>query len=171
MKTLVKYLAAGAAIVAVTAALAGSSSLPTRAQTAPPTPGAPAALSSATLKALQEALNKQGSAVKVDGVLGNETRAAIRQYQSQHHLPVTGEPDPATLDKLGVAVQLRATSPAGSGKMQPGGAMKGQGMMGKGMMEKGVMKGGAMPQGQGTSPGQGMGQGSGMAPGSAMPKQ
>ena len=171
MKTFAKCLAAGAAIVAVTTVLAGGSSFSTRAQTAPPTPGASAGLSSATLKALQEALNKQGSAVKVDGVLGNETRAAIRQYQSQHHLPVTGEPDQATLDKLDVAVQPRAASPAGSGKMQPGGAMKGQGMMGKGMMEKGMMKGGVMPQGQGTSPRQGMEQGSGMMPGSAMPKQ
>ena len=55
-----------------------------------------------TIKALQEALNKQGIAVKIDGVLNDETRAAIRKYQSQHHVPVTGEPDKVTLDKLGV---------------------------------------------------------------------
>lgn len=61
----------------------------------------PATLSEPTIGALQEALNTQGIAVKVDGVLSDETRAAIRKYQSQHHLPVTGEPDKATLDKLG----------------------------------------------------------------------
>jgi hypothetical protein len=54
------------------------------------------------IKTLQDALSKQGFTVKVDGRLGDETRAAIRQFQSQHHLPVTGEPDKATLDKLGL---------------------------------------------------------------------
>jgi len=83
------------------------------------------ALSEPIIKALQEALNKQGIAVKVDGVLNDETRAAIKKYQSQHHLPVTGEPDKATLDKLGVRqsaaptqsqvlAQATPTSPAGS---------------------------------------------------------
>lgn len=83
------------------------------------------ALTEPTIKALQEALNKQGIAVKVDGVLNDETRAAIRNYQSQHHVPVTGEPDKATLDKLGVRqsaapgqapvlAQATPTSPAGS---------------------------------------------------------
>jgi hypothetical protein len=65
---------------------------------------APVALNEATIKALQDALNKQGIAVKVDGILTDETRVAIRKYQSQHHLAVTGEPDKPTLDKLGVRV-------------------------------------------------------------------
>ena len=56
----------------------------------------------ATIKALQDALNKQGITVNVDGVLNDDTRAALRKFQSQHHVPVTGEPDKATLDKLGV---------------------------------------------------------------------
>ena len=55
------------------------------------------------VSALQDALNKNGIPVKVDGVLGEQTRSAIRAYQTQHHLPVTGEPDLATLEKLGVA--------------------------------------------------------------------
>jgi peptidoglycan hydrolase-like protein with peptidoglycan-binding domain len=65
-------------------------------------PPARATLTEATIKALQAALNKQGIVLKVDGVLNNETRAAIRKYQSQHQFPVTGEPDSATLEKLGV---------------------------------------------------------------------
>ena len=64
----------------------------------------------ATLKALQEALNKQGITVNADGVLNEETRAAIRKYQTQHHVPVTGEPDKATLDKLGVRTGAAPTS-------------------------------------------------------------
>jgi hypothetical protein len=78
------------------------------AQTAPATAQASATLSESTIKALQEALSKQGIAVKADGVMNDETRSAIRKYQSQHHLPVTGEADKATLDKLGVAVQSGA---------------------------------------------------------------
>jgi hypothetical protein len=83
------------------------------AQTTPAATPASATLSESTIKALQEALNKQGIAVKADGVMNDETRAAIRKYQSQHHLPVTGEADKATLDKLGVSSQSStAPSPA-----------------------------------------------------------
>lgn len=70
------------------------------------TPSAASTTSEATIKAMQEALNKQGIAVRADGVMNDETRNAIRKYQSQHHLPVTGEADKATLDKLGVVGQL-----------------------------------------------------------------
>jgi peptidoglycan hydrolase-like protein with peptidoglycan-binding domain len=146
MKPLLKNLALAAAVLAVTVTLAGGASNSTAlAQTT-----APSAASSLSVKALQEELNKQGIAVKTDGVLGDDTRAAIRQYQSQHHLPVTGEPDKATLDKLGIAQQKSeipngqppagtVTSPAmgGQGMMGKGGTpgmMGGQDMMGKGGM-------------------------------------
>jgi hypothetical protein len=66
----------------------------------------------ATVKALQEALNKQGISVTVDGVLNDATREAIHKYQSQHHLPVTGELDKATLTKLGVTDQKADASTA-----------------------------------------------------------
>lgn len=132
----------------------------------PTTMTAPAssALSEATIKSLQEALNKQGIALKADGILTEETRAAIRKYQSQHHLPVTGEPDKATLDKLGVpvagAVSLGQTAQApttpGMAPMMGPQMMQGmpQGMMGPGMMGPGMMSGqmpmaGAMPMQQG----------------------
>jgi hypothetical protein len=139
------------------------------AQTAPTTAPNSAALSEATIKSLQEALNKQGIAVKVDGSLTEETRTAIREYQSQHHLPVTGESDKATLDKLGVAVagaapagqtaQAQATpgmGPTMGTQMMQGMPqdMMGPGMMGPGMMGPGMMGGemptaGAMPMQQG----------------------
>ena len=134
------------------------------AQTAPTTAPASAALSEATIKSLQEALNKQGIPVKADGVLTDETRAAIRKYQSQHHLPVTGEPDKATLDKLGVSVAgaapagqtVQAPTTPGMGPMMGPQMMQGmpQGMMGSGMMGPGMMSGqmpmtGTMPMQQG----------------------
>lgn len=112
----------------------------------PPSSTASGALSRSTISALQEALNKQGAAVKVDGVLGEATRTAIRRFQSQHHLPVTGEPDKPTLDKLGVAApQGTAQAPMAHPGMAmpgqsnpPGGGMQG-GMMGRGMMEHHAM--------------------------------
>jgi len=131
MKPFLKNLALAAAILAVTVTLAGgAANSAALAQTAAPSAAAP--LSEATVKAFQEALNKQGIAVKADGLLGDDTRAAIRQYQSQHHLPVTGEPDKATLDKLGIAEQKSEVSgnrpPAGAAT--PGPATGGHGMMG-----------------------------------------
>lgn len=160
MKTYSKTpLLAAALLTAIATFAGGDIGYPALAQTAAPPAAMPAGLSGATIRALQEALNKQGIAVKTDGVLGEETRAAIKQYQSQHHLPVTGEPDKATLDKLGVAARQGATQgwpmPAGQ---QPGGAMPGgmgQGMMGPGMMGQGGMMG-MMGQGGMMGPGGGM---------------
>jgi peptidoglycan hydrolase-like protein with peptidoglycan-binding domain len=69
--------------------------------------------SQSTVKALQEALTKQGFPVTADGALNEATRDAIRKYQLQHHLKVTGEPDQPTLNKLGVVEQNNtSTEPA-----------------------------------------------------------
>jgi hypothetical protein len=83
---------------------------------------------------MQDALNQQGIAVTANGVLDDKTRAAIRQYQSQHHLAVTGEPDKATLDKLGVRGDAQATGEASTGQAM-GGAGPGMGMMTPEMMQ------------------------------------
>lgn len=127
-------------------------------------------LSEATVKALQEALNKQGIAIRTDGVMNDETRNAIRKYQSQHHLPVTGDADKATLDKLGVVGQLgtppnstvgQSMSPSadhdhshGAGGTTSGPMMEGMmqamhGMMGmmRGQMQPDQMQSGSMPRG------------------------
>lgn len=183
MNTFFRHVTIGAAVLVIGLAVAGGlAPAPASAQTAAPA-GATAPLSAATVKALQEALNKQGIAVKTDGVLNEETRAAIKKYQSQHHLPVTGEPDKATLDKLGVAAQQGSAVPAGPGAPDQGatgqgtmgmgsGGMMGKGMMGQGMMGKGMMgQGGTMPPSQGMAPGQGTTPGQAMPPGQGMPKQ
>ena len=169
-----KPLLAAAFLAAIVTVAGGNVGFPAFAQTAAPPAAMPAGPSGATIRALQEALNKQGIAVKTDGVLGDETRAAIKQYQSQHHLPVTGEPDKATLDKLGVAARQGA-APGGMGQGMMGPGMMGPGMMGQGMMGPGGMmpmmgpgmmgQGGMMPMmgmmghgGAGMGPG-GMGMG------------
>lgn len=98
------------AAILVAALVLAVPTLAAQAQTSPPAAAA-TALPAATIKALQEALTKQGIAVEASGVLNEETRSAIRRYQSQHHLPVTGEPDSATLAKLGVAAGQGETVP------------------------------------------------------------
>jgi peptidoglycan hydrolase-like protein with peptidoglycan-binding domain len=101
---------------------------------------------------MQDALNQQGIAVTANGVLDDETRAAIRQYQSQHDLAATGEPDKATLDKLGVGGDAQATGEASPGQAM-GGTGPGMGMMTPDMMQMmqrmmGGMGPGTMGQGQ-----------------------
>lgn len=128
MSTLFRRLAVAVALTAAVAIVAGPGSLPVAASSHPAAPARSDSLSRATVKALQEALNKQGIAVKTDGVLDEETRAAIKKYQSEHHLPVTGEADKATLEKLGVtAARQGNAAPLGQGTTGTG-----QGMMGGG---------------------------------------
>ena len=57
---------------------------------------------SKTVMAVQEALNKGGAKLKVDGLMGKQTRAAIKKYQAANGLKATGRADKATLAKLGV---------------------------------------------------------------------
>jgi len=151
MKSLLRNLAVAATGLSVAVTLTGGVLNSTAlAQTV--APSAAVSLSEATVKALQEALNKEGIAVKADGILGDDTRAAIRQYQTQHHLPVTGEPDKATFDKLGIAGQK---SEIPGGQLPAGAAvapaMGGQNMMGKGGTSG--MMGGQDMMGKGGMPG------------------
>lgn len=60
------------------------------------------AAGSAHVKAIQKALDKSGAKLKVDGLMGKQTEAALRAYQKKHGLKVTGTADKATLKSLGV---------------------------------------------------------------------
>ena len=119
MQKLLKKLRPAALLLAALLAVSMSPTSGAYAQGASTSTPTSAALSESTIRALQEALNKQGITVKTDGVLNDETRNALRNFQSKHHLPVTGEGDKATLDKLGVAGQLgtppSSTSTVGQG--------------------------------------------------------
>ena len=55
-----------------------------------------------SVKAVQSALSKEGYSLAVDGKMGKQTQAALRQYQKANGLPVTGKADAATKAKLGV---------------------------------------------------------------------
>ncbi len=54
------------------------------------------------VSALQEALNKNGAKLKVDGLMGGKTKAALKKYQKANGLKVTGMADAATKAKLGM---------------------------------------------------------------------
>jgi putative chitinase len=57
------------------------------------------------IRAVQAALLAAGCDPKgVDGIMGANTRAALRMFQSLRELPVTGQADAATLKALGVAI-------------------------------------------------------------------
>lgn len=54
------------------------------------------------VKSIQEALNKEGAKLKVDGYLGKQTREAIKSFQSSHSLKPTGHADKKTREALGL---------------------------------------------------------------------
>ncbi len=56
--------------------------------------------SSAQVREVQQALNQNGASLQVDGVLGPDTRKALRNYQSQNGLRATGRIDAQTRQKL-----------------------------------------------------------------------
>ena len=61
-----------------------------------------AASSGGKIKAVQQALNKAGYGVKVDGKMGPETQSALMKFQKDKGLKVTGRADAQTTAKLGV---------------------------------------------------------------------
>ena len=52
--------------------------------------------------AVQTALNSHGAQLDVDGHMGPKTVAALKAFQKQHKLKVTGKMDHATAKALGV---------------------------------------------------------------------
>lgn len=57
---------------------------------------------SAHVKTVQEALNKSGAKLKVDGHWGHHTEHALRAFQKAHKLKVDGRLDKATKKALGI---------------------------------------------------------------------
>src|SRR5262245_65326339 len=90
----------GAAALMLAVILGASFSSGTIAQTTSSPTTTASTLSPSVIKALQEALSKQGFTVETTGVFDDTTRNALRRFQTQHHLTVTGEADRATLTKL-----------------------------------------------------------------------
>ena len=107
------------------------------------------ALDRGDIKKVQETLRDKGYyTAPVDGILGRQTRAAIRQYQQSENLPVTGRLDAETAGKLGV------------GPESEGGDFKGAGQeVGEGGKELGHEMKKGKPVAAGKEMGKGMGRG------------
>lgn len=60
------------------------------------------ARSGGEVRELQEALNRKGASLHVDGIMGPHTRQALHHYQSQNGLKATGRIDSRTKQKLNI---------------------------------------------------------------------
>ncbi|HWJ00073.1 MAG TPA: peptidoglycan-binding domain-containing protein [Burkholderiales bacterium] len=66
-----------------------------------------------TIRKVQETLNARGyKAGAANGILGDATRAALRQFQKSESIAVTGRPNPRTLARLGIEDTASAGSTA-----------------------------------------------------------
>jgi len=75
------------------------------------------ALDRGDVKKVQESLRDKGYYTgPVDGIMGPQTRAAIRQYQQSENLPVTGHLDGGTAGKLGVGPESEGGNFKGAGQ-------------------------------------------------------
>jgi peptidoglycan hydrolase-like protein with peptidoglycan-binding domain len=51
---------------------------------------------------VQTALNNAGFTLQEDGFMGKKTKEALKKFQKENGLKVTGKADKATLAKLGI---------------------------------------------------------------------
>jgi peptidoglycan hydrolase-like protein with peptidoglycan-binding domain len=81
-------------------------------------------LSKNDMRAVEEALRAKGyKPGKIDGVADDEARAAIRAFQKDNSLSVTGMVDQKTADRLGVKISSKS---GGSQSDRSTGGMSGQ---------------------------------------------
>jgi peptidoglycan hydrolase-like protein with peptidoglycan-binding domain len=59
---------------------------------------------------VQEALNKHGANLKVDGYMGKETRVALKAFQKENGLKATGRLNRETMEKLGIGKKTAESS-------------------------------------------------------------
>ena len=60
------------------------------------------AMPSEKIRAVQTALNNDGFTLQEDGFMGKKTKAALKKFQKENGLKVTGKADKETLAKLGI---------------------------------------------------------------------
>jgi peptidoglycan hydrolase-like protein with peptidoglycan-binding domain len=66
------------------------------------------------IKKVEEALQAKGhNPGRVDGVMDNQTQAAIRDFQKANSIPITGTLDQQTAQKLGVSLSRQSGGMSG----------------------------------------------------------
>ena len=68
---------------------------------------------------LQKKLNQSGYQLDEDGIYGNKTAAAVRDYQSKNGLSVDGKVGPATLAKLNSSSAKKAPTTTATNTPRP----------------------------------------------------
>ncbi|MBR6514358.1 MAG: peptidoglycan-binding protein [Clostridia bacterium] len=63
----------------------------------------------AAIAAIQRLLRDAGYDIKPDGIYGEETYSAVRQFQSENSIPPTGRVDLATFEALAIAARPKPT--------------------------------------------------------------
>ena len=87
---------------------------------------APVELSKDDMRKVEEALKTKGyDPGKIDGVVDDANRAAIRSFQKDKSLPITGTVDNRTAEELGV--RISKTSDSAGSKGTPKGEGRSQG--------------------------------------------
>lgn len=74
----------------------------------------PPPVDSDTVRHIQQALNDQGHQINVDGIWGDKTHEALKDYQSDQHLNATGQLDGETFASLGLTEGAQQTASASS---------------------------------------------------------
>lgn len=81
---------------------------------------AAARLDRETVRKAQQALNQEGYSLQVDGIVGPQTRGAVKQFQQDKGLQASGELDGNTLSELGIETEQAGISPLDrAGSEQP----------------------------------------------------
>lgn len=113
-----------------------------------------------TVRQVQQELSEAGhNPGPIDGVMGEQTKSALKQYQQAQGMEATGTLDERTMDALGVEASAGGGMSGGMGGGASGGAGAGTtgGSMGGGAGTPGGSMGGGTPGGSmgggtGTSP-------------------
>lgn len=84
-------------------------------------------LSATEIMRIQEALRKEGFQPGEEGKLDAKTQQALRDFQKKNDLPVTGQPDRETAQKLGVKIGEKAGAGKTPGATQQRAPMPGAG--------------------------------------------
>lgn len=78
----------------------------------------PPPVDSDTVRNIQQALSDQGHKVNTDGIWGDRTHEALKEFQSDKHLNATGQLDGETFAALGLTDASQQTASASSASQQ-----------------------------------------------------